>query len=314
MSRVLVFGSNGMAGHVVARYLKEQGHNVVGIARDQLDVEKRWQVTDFFSRRESQADFVVNCIGLLVKDCINRPDRAVLINSWWPHFLEQHYKGTATRVIHLSTDCVFDGQQGNYKETDTPTETNAYGRSKAMGELVNDKDITFRMSIIGPELKDGTGLFNWIYTNPEQDLQGWDNAWWNGITTLQLAKCIELYIARPRITGVYHLVSNSNKIDKYGLLYKINQRWNLGKTVHKTSGPKDVNKVLLDTRAEFKTGISNYTQQLDELYNWYFTLPAPIDACDSSNDPSEGHQNSSDTVPVDEPIAHDPTSRGFQGN
>ena len=268
MSRVLVFGSNGMAGHVVARYLKEQGHEVVGIARDLLDVEKRWQVTDFFSRRESQADFVVNCIGLLVKDCINRPDRAVLINSWWPHFLEQHYKGTATRVIHLSTDCVFDGQQGNYKESDLPTETNAYGRSKAMGELVNDKDITFRMSIIGPELKDGTGLFNWIYTNPEQDLQGWDNAWWNGITTLQLAKCIDQYINNPCISGVYHLVNNRIRITKYNLLLLIDRTYNLGKSIASAAGPKPVNKVLVDTRGEVDWAIQDYPTQLEELRNF----------------------------------------------
>lgn len=311
MSRVLVFGSNGMAGHVVARYLEQQGHEVVGIARDQLDIEKRWQVTDFFSRADSKADFVVNCIGLLVKDCIDRPDRAVLINSWWPHFLEQHYKNTATRIIHLSTDCVFDGMQGHYKETDLPTETNAYGRSKALGELNNAKDVTFRMSIIGPELKNGTGLFNWIYNNPNEELPGWDNAWWNGITTLQLAKIIHQHIVKPRITGVYHVVNNNARINKFGLLYKINDIWNLGKTIQQTSGPKTVDKTLVDNRNEIKLGIGNYDEQLQELYNWYFK-PEPTDACDSSNDLIEDLQNSSDTELVDGSTIHDPASQDFQ--
>jgi len=313
MSRVIVFGSNGMAGHVVARYLEEQGHEVVRVARDQLDVEKRWQVTDFFSREQSQTDFVVNCIGLLVKDCIDRPDRAVLINSWWPHFLEQQYKDKHTRVIHLSTDCVFDGTTGKYKEKDFPAETNAYGRSKSLGEINNAKDATFRMSIIGPELKNGTGLFNWIYNNPEQELPGWDNAWWNGITTLQLAKIIHQHIVKPRITGVYHVVNNNARINKFGLLYKINDIWNLGKTIKQMAAPKEVDKTLIDTRAEIKFGIGNYDEQLQELHNWYFK-PVPIDACDSSNDLNEDHQNSSDTEPVDEPITRDPASQDSQGD
>jgi dTDP-4-dehydrorhamnose reductase len=111
---------------------------------------------------------------------------------------------------------VFDGKKGEYLEEDIHTEMNAYGSSKSNGEINNSKDITFRMSIIGTEIKsNGTGLLNWVLTNPNKELQGWDNAWWNGITTLQLAKSINLYINDPKISGVYHLVSNDNKIDKY---------------------------------------------------------------------------------------------------
>jgi len=261
--RITVLGANGMAGHVVASYLTQQGHDVDAVARDRLDIENPISVVAFFDCL--QTDFVVNCIGLLVQPCIQRPDRASVINSWFPHYVEYQLKDSRTRLIHLSTDCVFDGSTGNYTETDAHTEMNAYGRSKSLGEVDNNKDITFRMSIIGPELKNGTGLLDWVRKNPSNDLPGWDNAWWNGITTLQLAKCINRYVQNPCISGIYHVVNNAVNINKYELLCLINQVYDLGKTIVRTSGPKNVNKILVDTRKEFDFAIPNYRTQLTEL-------------------------------------------------
>jgi dTDP-4-dehydrorhamnose reductase len=270
--KVLVIGSNGMAGHVIVNYLKQQKYDVHTVARNNaefcLDIENVLDVAHFFNNIEVY-DYVINCIGLLVKDSIDRPDRAAIINAWFPHYLEHVLTGKATRLIHLSTDCVFDGKKGEYIETDTHTEMNAYGSSKSLGEVNNDKDITFRMSIIGPELKlNGTGLFNWIINNPNTELQGWNNAWWNGITTLELAKCIDQYMQNPKISGVYHLVNNNNKINKYDLLCKINEIFNLNKTIIETTGPKPVNKILLDQRQEFNFNISDYDTQLLGLKNY----------------------------------------------
>jgi dTDP-4-dehydrorhamnose reductase len=160
---------------------------------------------------------------------------------------------------------VFDGQRGNYFEDDAHTETNTYGRSKSFGEINNAKDVTFRMSIIGPELKNGTGLLNWVLTNPDYELPGWSNAWWNGITTLQLAKCIDQYINCPSITGVYHLVNNDVQINKYDLLCKINAVYQLDKKIVSTVGPKTINKILVDTRNEIDFGIPDYYTQLQQL-------------------------------------------------
>lgn len=271
--KLLVVGSNGMAGHVIVRYLKQQGHTVVTVARDNADhllnIENTEFVKLFFTKLEQDFDFVINCVGLLVKDSISRPDRAAIINSWFPHYLEHFYEDKNTKVIHLSTDCVFDGQKGNYVENDIHTEMNAYGSSKSLGEINNSKDVTFRMSIIGPEIKsNGSGLMNWILTNSETELQGWDNAWWNGITTLELAKCIEKYINNPIIVGVYHLVNNNNKINKFDLLSKINNIYNLDKKIVKTQGPKPVNKILIDTRNLINFNISEYDNMLLEMKNF----------------------------------------------
>lgn len=272
--KILVVGSNGMAGHVITKYLKKQGYAVTTLARQNADIVMDIENFDEVQRLKEvdyTFDFVINCVGLLVKDSNDRPDRAALINGWFPHYLEQIFAESKTRVVHLSTDCVFDGKKGNYVESDIHTETNSYGKSKSLGEINNNKDITFRMSIIGPEIKSsGTGLFQWISTNPQQELQGWDNAWWNGITTLELAKCINKYINSPTITGIYHVVNNENTISKYELVSKINEIYKLGKTVLRTQGPKPVNKILVDSRQEFDFKIPNYDTQLNDLRD--FTL------------------------------------------
>jgi dTDP-4-dehydrorhamnose reductase len=268
--KILVVGSNGMAGHVITKYLKQQRYEVITLARNNadyaLDIEDTNAVKLFFTNLKTDFDFVINCVGLLVNESNSRPDRAAIINSWFPHYLEHQYFNTHTRIIHLSTDCVFDGKKGNYIEDDTHTEMNHYGSSKSLGEINNAKDVTFRMSIIGPEIKsNGTGLMNWILTNANIELQGWENAWWNGITTLELAKCINTHIKNPTITGVYHLVNNNNKINKYELLSKINSIYNLNKTIIKTQGPKSVDKILHDTRQLVDFKIADYDTMLLEM-------------------------------------------------
>jgi dTDP-4-dehydrorhamnose reductase len=265
---ITVVGAHGMAGHVIVRYLQQQGHQVTAVTRDQLNIEHTQSVSDFFD--DLDADFLINCVGLLVQPCATRPDLAAIVNAWFPHYAEYRLQNTHTRLIHLSTDCVFNGQAGPYTEQSPHTETNAYGRSKSFGEVSNNKDLTMRTSIIGPELKMGSGLLNWVTSNPASELPGWDNAWWNGITTFQMAKCIDRWIQNPTVTGVYHVVNNQVSINKYELLCLINQVYNLGKTVIRAQGPKTVNKILQDTREEFDWSIPDYTTQLIELRDWYY--------------------------------------------
>ncbi len=271
--KIAVFGSNGMAGYTITKYLRRQNISVTTIAKSAADiicnVEQFDQIDDTLARLNDY-DFVINCIGLLVKESIDRPDRAAIINSWFPHKLEYHFKNLKTRIVHLSTDCVFNGSIGYYREHDVHTEMNAYGSSKSLGEINNTKDITFRMSIIGPEIRNNpSGLLHWILDNKQNNLPGWDNAMWNGITTLQLAKSIEKYIKSPTISGVYHLVSNANSISKYELLNLINRVYGLEKNIIKTQSPKSINKILVDTRNEFEFNIPDYTTMIQEMKNFH---------------------------------------------
>lgn len=266
--KILVLGSQGMAGHMIFKYFSDKKYDVTPAARPRIRVEDTDSINNVVL---NDYDFVINCIGLLVQDSNTNPDKAILINSWFPHYLESILKNTKTKLIHLSTDCVFDGKRGNYFESDTHTETNYYGRSKSLGEVDNDKDITFRMSIIGPELKNGTGLLNWILTNKDTVLPGWDNAWWNGITTLQLAKSIEKYIQNPSITGIYHLVSNKHCINKYELLKLITEVYGLDKEIAQTTGPKNINKILINTRSALEFDIPDYRTMIEEMKNYVNT-------------------------------------------
>lgn len=280
--KILVLGSNGMAGHMVVKYLRSKSYDIATLARNNadycLDIENFGDLNQFFNSESSKKfDFIINCIGLLIGDANKDPARASYINSFFPHHLEKTYQSSTTKIVHLSTDCVFDGSKGNYIESDIHTEMNYYGKSKSLGEIKNDKDVTFRTSIIGPELKtNGTGLLQWILNNSDKELNGWENAWWNGLTTLQLAKCIEIYLKNPIITGVYNLVDNNVNINKYDLLCKVNEIYQLGKVINKTNGPKTVNKILVDTRQLIDFEIPDYDTQLREL-KWHCRVVSDIE-------------------------------------
>lgn len=269
--KVLVLGSTGMAGHMIAKYLRSVGHDVQTCSRTEgdyrLDIEQMSHFTlQNFKPEFEKFDYIVNCMGFLVKDSISRPDKAILINGMFPHYLEYLLKDTNTRIIHLSTDCVFDGVKGNYIESDYHTETNMYGRSKSIGEINNDKDVTFRMSIIGTDIDpSGTGLINWMLTNTDTIVNGWDTHLWNGMTTLQLAKCIDQYMKDPKFTGIYHMVNNNVNINKYDLLCLINDIFACGKNIVRTQTPTVVNKILVDTRKVAEYSIPEYTVQLKQL-------------------------------------------------
>lgn len=263
--KVVVLGANGMAGHMISNYLDSQGFDVYRVTRAMLDVEEFDAA--YFDQYIYLPDFVINCIGVLGPDSNKSFSRTVLINSWFPRFLENYYADTHTKVIHISTDCVFDGKRGYYIESDIPNETNMYGRSKALGEINNDKDITLRMSIIGTEIKEQnrSGLLNWVVNNPNDEIQGWTQSIWNGITTLELAKQIHNYIEHPRVSGIYHLVPDFS-ISKYNLVNLINEIFKCNKVVLEVPG-KAENKVLLDTRRECSifSEIPDYYDQLCEL-------------------------------------------------
>ena len=174
LTRVLILGATGMAGSTISKFLKlfPEHFDVFDVSRDgeghfNIDVEK--DINPLIDALLDYApNYIINCIGLLVKESNENPLRAIGVNSFIPHYLEVITANTETKVIHLSTDCIYDGNsQFGYVEKDLPTERNWYGRTKALGELNNSKDLTLRMSIIGPELKRKSGLFEWFLSQTE---------------------------------------------------------------------------------------------------------------------------------------------------
>lgn len=273
MTTVLVLGSSGMAGHVMTLYLEQNTHfNVTNLSHKKklnartviLDVSN----LDEFNRYldENHFDVIVNCIGILNQYADQNKSTAVLINSYLPQFLAFKYRDSDTRIIHLSTDCVFSGKSGAYQEASFRDGDSFYDRTKALGELVNDKDLTFRMSIIGPDMNpEGIGLFNWFMKSTGA-VYGYKNTLWNGITTIELAKAVEAAIVSG-LTGLYHLVPKEN-ISKYDLLklcQKVFDRQDI-KIIPYENPLTD--KSLINTRDDFGFAVSNYGKMIQDMKVW----------------------------------------------
>ena len=225
--KYLIFGVQGMAGHMIAEYLLEQGHTVVGFARTKSAVCPAFCADAQDEKAVEQAlgsdefDYVINAVGVLNQRVDADPAAGIYLNSVFPHLLAKKLKGQRTKLIHISTDCVFEGTRGAYQEGDVPDAVSLYGRSKALGEVRDGKNLTLRTSIVGPELKaDGTGLFHW-FMSQAQPVYGYTNVIWSGVTTLELAKAVEAYAENPR-TGLVHLVNNRT-VSKYDLLCLFNR-------------------------------------------------------------------------------------------
>lgn len=278
MKRLLVIGAGGMAGHVISTFFTEQkdfevttlsAHNQIDPKTVLIDATNQAQLNNFLDKHNF--DVIINCIGMLVKASEERKDLAAYLNAYLPHMLEQRYSNTHTKIIHLSTDCVFSGKNAPYTEASWPDGDLFYDRSKALGEIKNQKDLTFRMSIIGPDSQpNGIGLFNWFYTQTGE-IKGYKTAVWNGITTITLASAIKEAI-RQDITGLYHLVPSGN-ISKFKLL-------NLFKTVFQrediTITPTEtvsLDKTLVNTRTDFDFSVPDYPTMITEMKEWIVRHP-----------------------------------------
>lgn len=261
---MLIIGSTGMAGSMLAKYFPEA--DTLDRASG-FDAFQTGNMRRYFKNIQSRYDYIVNCVGVLVQESNESPPRAIKINSVFPRTLEEIFKDTPTKIIHISTDCVFSGSRGGYTEYCAPDERSPYGASKALGEIENGKDITLRTSIIGPEIKErkNPGLLQW-FLNSEDKVYGWQNAYWNGITTLQLAKCVETIMNNPDMVGLYHPVSPES-VSKHRLLKMINTTYQLGKEVVSVLKNPPVNKTLVNTRTT-KFQIPLLETQLQELYDY----------------------------------------------
>ncbi len=272
--KVLILGSAGMAGNIIKRYLSafNNTYDVYDIARSESDYRRPTfilDVTDFQSLsniiENLQPDCIINCIGLLNKTAEENPDLAILINAYLPHFLEKITKNSHCKVLHISTDCVFSGLKGGYLESELKDGEGFYAQSKALGEIVNGKDLTIRTSIIGPELNtSGIGLLNW-FLNQKNQISGYNSAFWSGVTTLELAKFIH-FVLTSNITlyGIFHLTNNT-KIDKFSLLEIFKSVFNKTEIIINSNGNYKVDKSLINSRTDIDYVVPNYSEMIHEM-------------------------------------------------
>ncbi|MEJ9227126.1 dTDP-4-dehydrorhamnose reductase family protein [Priestia aryabhattai] len=270
--KILVLGGQGMAGHVIRSYFQSKpGYTVYYTSRDQKDKDSLYlEIKDFIALEEIvdsiKPNIIINCIGILNEHASINSIQAFQINSLLPHQLTKLAERYQGKLVHISTDCVFLGTKGDYTEEDQPDGTSIYAQSKQLGEVIDNKHLTVRTSIIGPELKkDGIGLFLW-FMQQTGTIKGYKNVLWNGVTTLELAKAIESLI-NNNITGLYHLGSEK-KISKFDLLNLIKKIFNKEDVEIIPDTNITLDRTIKNTRKDFKYKIPSYEQMLLELKDW----------------------------------------------
>lgn len=271
MKKILVLGASGMAGHTIAIYFKELGYDVTGFSRRGVkfvnsirgDISELGTIENILGKGY---DAVINCIGILNADAETNKSDAVFANSYLPHLLSRYTRDTPTKIIHMSTDCVFAGNTGPYNEIAFPDGKTFYDRSKALGELNDKKNLTFRNSIIGPDISpNGIGLFNW-FMKQQGAIKGFTHAIWTGVTTITLAEAMQAAIEQD-ISGLYNLVNNES-ISKYNLLNLFNKYFKGNDLKIIPSDDLKLNKTLVNTRADFNFKIPSYEEMILNMRDW----------------------------------------------
>ena len=240
--RILILGGTGMLGHLLLRYLSTfPEYDVYATARNLAGLESIFPKdllvrfrpdsvdANYFDSviralASIQPDIVINCIGIIKQlPEASDPLTAITVNALLPHRISLISRTAGARVIHISTDCVFDGKRGMYTENDQSNADDLYGRTKFLGEVSYPHCVTLRTSIIGHELKGGYGLIEW-FLSQTQKVRGFRNAIYSGFPTFELARIIRDYVLpNPEMNGVYHVSSES--ISKYDLLCLVAKRY-----------------------------------------------------------------------------------------
>lgn len=272
MKKVLVLGRAGMLGHVVYEiFSNEAGFSVIGCARQAVD--KNTEILDVSDMQAVEValsrlrpDIVINCVGVLVKGSSDSVSNAILLNSYLPHHLASLGAKYGFNLIHVSTDCVFSGDRGGYHDQDFCDGDTIYARTKKIGEVIDDKNLTIRTSIVGPELKsNGTGLLDW-FLKQNGEIEGYSEAYWSGVTTIELAKAMIEFIKQD-IRGLYQFTVEP-KISKYNLLLLFKDAWERDDiNINENSGYR-CDKSMLSDRHDFRWTLSTYTEMVDEMKQW----------------------------------------------
>lgn len=239
--KIIILGGSGMLGHTLFRHLTLQPTlDVYATVRSSeglslwfsqdlskkicigMDVNNIGLIADVIS--SIQPEIVINCIGLVSEFRIANDLLSLInVNARFPHQIALLCQTVGAKLVHISTDGVFDGKKGMYTETDEVNISDSYGMSKFLGEVRYPHCLTLRTSIIGHELKGKSGLVEWFLAQNGK-VRGYSRAMYSGFPTIELAKIIRNYILpNENIFGVYHV--SSKPISKYDLLCLIADRY-----------------------------------------------------------------------------------------
>jgi dTDP-4-dehydrorhamnose reductase len=244
--KILILGGSGMLGHRLWVNLSQKHETWVTVRGDASQIPdlpefpRKYIRTDVDALNFDQVtralasiqpDLVINCIGLIKQmgHIARDPIFSISLNALLPHRVSLICRTARIRMIHISTDCVFNGKKGNYTEDDPSDAEDLYGRTKFLGEVAYPHTITLRTSIIGRELKTRLGLIEWFLAQ-KGEIQGYQKAIYTGFTTDEFSRILLDYvIPRPDLSGVYHV--SSEAISKHDLLILTKQAFQSDVTI-----------------------------------------------------------------------------------
>lgn len=270
---ILVLGGTGMLGHVLVKELEKKSQfNVYNIVRENKLNDKSI-ICDVFNIAELKKsiekvrpEIIINSIGLLKEQSNLNISKAIYLNSYLPQWLLEYCEQKKIKFTHISTDCVFDGINGNYTEQSKPNAIDNYGKTKALGEFNRKNHLLIRTSIIGFEINNNArGLLSW-FLNSRGEIFGFNKVIWSGVTTLELSKGIKFSIINE-IDGLWNF-TNGTPISKHQLLTEIKQTFGINKVEIKKDNQKKIDMSLKSNR-NIDFSIPTYQEMINELFHYY---------------------------------------------
>jgi len=280
LDRILILGGTGMLGHRLVQAGSQRGETWTTTRRSWNDLEsfgfydESRTITEIDAMnldavcgviRDLKPTAVVNCIGIIKQQSLAKdPIASLTINALLPHVAAKASAGVGAKFIHVSTDCVFDGRRGSYREDDLTNAEDLYGRSKAMGEVTDHGALTLRTSIIGHELEAKFGLLEWFLKGHRQ-VRGFTKALFTGFTTNELSRVIlDTLENHDNLTGLYQVASEP--ISKFELLKLFRDAFGTN-TLILPECEIVIDRTLDGSRFQLATGYSapSWPEMIDEL-------------------------------------------------
>jgi dTDP-4-dehydrorhamnose reductase len=282
--KVLILGVTGMLGHTLYKeMIKEGKYDIYGTTRNSSGLNDYFTKEERMSIRSGvdadnfdtvikaiasvQPNIIINCIGIIKQLPIaNDPLTAITVNAQLPHRISLVAKTANARLIHISTDCVFNGNKGDYLETDPSDAEDLYGRTKFLGEVAYPHCTTIRTSIIGHELKTEFSLIDWFMAQ-EGEINGFTKAIYSGFPTYEMVNILTNYvIPNENLSGLYQV--SSDPISKYDLLEIMKDVYKKDIIINKYDD-FILNRSLNSSRFKAATGYQapDWKTMLTDMYN-----------------------------------------------
>ena len=270
MKNILVIGSDGMLGYAVTEYFTKKGYSVIPLTINVFDITK--DAMEKFESFLKNIEVVINCAGIIKQIISKFPIEYILqVNSIFPRNLAKICGMHDIKCFHITTDCVYSGEKGNYDENDYYDATDVYGMTKNAGDITDC--MTLRTSIIGEEKEQQRSLLEWAKSQRGKQANGFTNHYWNGVTTIYLAEIIENIIKNNLYEkDIFHIFS-PEIVSKYELLNLINEIYHLDININKFSTKKKCDRSLSSVK-QLCNKIVNKSlfQQIGEMHIFFNLL------------------------------------------